>query len=236
MRPFRIAWVVPVLALASSCSWIGVKPPPQHPPTHGKVDCTESRDGPVADTVGAVLLGSVALSCGIAAAGALLAGGDNPCAQSELASCGLPPSLALMCVLPAAVLAVPYFVSAEYGFRHTKRCQALKRGLPDPSLPARDSARQVRCDSGLRPVNNRCVRSDGVAGAPCEWDAMAQRHTCRADLECRERRCEPAAGSEAGTCRPFLAAPELRCRDGLRCEHGRCVRASASQPTSVPTR
>jgi len=49
MRPFGIALVVPLLALAlaSGCSWIAVKPPPASPPSDGKIDCTTSRAAPL---------------------------------------------------------------------------------------------------------------------------------------------------------------------------------------------
>jgi hypothetical protein len=80
------------------------------------------------DTVGAVLLGSVALSCSLAAV-------------AQYYSCGeacpgpFPYSFGLGCALPAAVLAIPVAISAEYGFRHTTRCREMRRRVP-ASQPA----------------------------------------------------------------------------------------------------
>ena len=124
MRRFSNSWVVPFLVL-SSCSWIEVQPPPRHPPAHGKVDCTESRVDPAMDTVGAVLLGSVALSCGMAAVAARFSCGEGCPGPGPI-----PYSFAFACALPAAVLAIPVVISAEYGFRHTKRCREMRRRAP----------------------------------------------------------------------------------------------------------
>ena len=75
------------------------------------------------DTVGAALLGAVAVACGLAAVAARFSCG-------EACPGPIPYSFSLGCALPAAVLAIPVVMSAEYGFRHTKRCREMRRRAP----------------------------------------------------------------------------------------------------------
>jgi hypothetical protein len=208
MRRFKIAWVVPLLALASSCSWVAVKPPPERRPSHDPVECTESNAAPMADTVGVVIFGAAAVGCGIGA-GALAAEPAPKGQENWGGTVAL--LLGLTCVLPAAVLAIPYAVSSHHGFKHTTRCRQLKELEGRQGMPCRTKA-DAACAEGLACYHDVCLPAESV-----------RRHRTRRD---------PEAGSRGRLCR---APPAPPCDAELACVLGRCVfRPPTSAPMSRP--
>ena len=131
--------VAPLVAVASACSWSAVERLPVTPPLRGYVNCTESQVDPKGDLVVAAVSGTVALICGATAGGLRALCSTGPKTDDSWA-CNRPGNMVgLACALPAALVAIPYALSAEYGFRHTKRCREFHLRFPGwrpPSSPA----------------------------------------------------------------------------------------------------
>ena len=117
-RTSVVALLAVVAGLAPGCSWIAVTAPPrwEEPQDAHDESCTESNTAPIADTVvasvgGLSVLGAVPIFIGDAQGHGMFQG---------LASLviGLP------MVVGGLLLAIPYGLSADYGFTTTAQCRA----------------------------------------------------------------------------------------------------------------
>ena len=75
------------------------------------------------DTVATAALGTVAIAGGVLLADGISHNNSHNTRSGEI-------YLGLELLLPAGVIAIISAFSAEYGFRHTKRCQQLRQGTP----------------------------------------------------------------------------------------------------------
>ena len=108
---------VRVLALAlaismTACSWVVVQKPPAVDPGTRPVDCTESRGGPVLDTLAGI--GFIA----VAAAVKFDDSADDSARQTADAN-----QRAMFVTLSA----LPFLIAARHGYEHTARCRAMNR-------------------------------------------------------------------------------------------------------------
>ena len=138
MRPFKLTWLVPVVAFASACSFAIVKRPPQETPKHGRLDCTTARDAPQTDMVLAAVPVGIALACGSLALKYREGVQPNPPGKYHTEN-PAPAIFAVTCVLPAMLVALVPLTSMVYGYVYTGRCRQLQRDRLVPPLIAPQS-------------------------------------------------------------------------------------------------